>query len=137
MIKLLKSKRGEGYIDTIVVVLTSMMIIIIAINVFSLVTLKQSLDYFSRELLNTASTYGRISTEVNDRYNELKTQTGLSPTVTWSAQYYDITDKKVQLSDKITVTLTLQTNFQGTGEMTIIPLTLTSNGSTLSERYWK
>ena len=133
----LVSKRGESYIDMAVIVLASMMIIVIAINVFSLITLNQKLDYFKGELLNTAATYGRISTEVNDRYNELVTQTGISPTVTWTAVYYDTSDKEVQLSDEIAITLTMQTDFQGTGEMSIIPLTLTSKGSALSERYWR
>jgi hypothetical protein len=118
-------------------VLASMMMLVISINIFALIMEKQNLDYFAEELLNTASSYGRISTEVNSRYNELKAQTGLSPEVTWTATYYDSTDKKVQLADTIKVKLTFTTSFQGTGEFLPIPITLTAGGSTLSERYWK
>jgi hypothetical protein len=135
--RIYKSKRGEGYIDVAVMVLVSVMTLVIAINVFALIIQKQNLDYFAKELLNTAATYGRISTEVNSRYNELKAQTGLSPEVTWTATYYDSTDKKVQLADTIKVKLTFTTSFQGTGEFLPIPITLTAGGSTLSERYWK
>ena len=135
--KILKSQSGEGYIDVVIMVLASMMMLVISINIFSLIADKQKLDYFSKELLSTAATYGRISTEVDSRYNELKSQTGLSPNVTWVAFYIDSTDKKVQLADTINVSLTLTTNFQGTGEFIPISITLTAGGSTLSERYWK
>jgi hypothetical protein len=135
--RIYKSKRGEGYIDVAVMVLVSVMTLVIAINVFALIIQKQNLDYFAKELLNTAATYGRISTEVNSRYNELKAQTGLSPEITWAATYFDSTDKKVQLADTIKVKLTFTTSFQGTGEFVPIPITLTAGGSTLSERYWK
>jgi hypothetical protein len=135
--KILKSQSGEGYIDVVIMVLATMMMLVISINIFAIIMEKQNLDYFAKELLNTASTYGRIGTEVNIRYNELKAQTGLSPNVTWTATYFDSTDKKVQLADTITVKLTLTTSFQGTGEFVPIPITLTAGGSTLSERYWK
>ena len=135
--KILKSQSGAGYIDVVIMVLASMMMLVISINIFALIMEKQNLDYFSKELLSTAATYGRISTEVDSRYNELKAQTGLSPNVTWVAFYIDSTDKKVQLADTIAVKLTLTTNFQGTGEFQPIPITLTAGGSTLSERYWK
>jgi|NGEPerStandDraft_9_1074522.scaffolds.fasta_scaffold03304_3 hypothetical protein len=135
--KILKSQSGEGYIDVVIMVLASMMMLVISINIFSLIADKQKLDYFSKELLSTAATYGRISSEVSDRYNELQIQTGLSPATVWSAVYFDTSDKKVQLADTITVKLTLTTDFQGTGELLSIPLKLTAGGSTLSERYWK
>ena len=131
------SKQGGGYFDVCVMILVSIMVLVISINVFTLIIQKQNLDYFSKELLNTAATYGRISTEVNSRYTELQTQTGLSPIVTWTANYYNSTDKEVQLADTITVKLTFSTKFQGTGEFLPIPITLTAGGSTLSERYWK
>ena len=99
MRRLLKSKIGEGYFDVAIMVLVSMMMLVVSINVFALFMEGQKLDYFRDELLNTAATYGRISTEVNDRYNELNAQTGLSPSVTWSATYFDGSDKKVQLAD--------------------------------------
>lgn len=135
--KLLKSKKAESYIDVVVMVICSTMVIIIAINCFALFTKKQNLDYFAKELLNSATVSGRISTEVDARFQELTSQTGLSPTVTWTASYFDPSQKTIQLAESISVTITYQTSFQGTGEMNIIPVTLTSTYSALSERYWK
>ena len=68
---LLKNKRGEGYIDTVVCVLAAMMVIVLAINVFSFLTLKQDLDYFAKEMIDVSTTYGRTSGEANTRYTEL------------------------------------------------------------------
>lgn len=133
----LKSKRGDGYIDVAVMVLVSAMVLAIAVNIFGLVMQKQKLDYFAKELLSTAGVYGRISTETTSRYNELAEQTGLSPTVSWTAAYYDNVSKEVQLGDTIQLKLTSKVNFQGTGEFIPIPVTLISGGSTLSQRYWK
>ena len=45
MIKTLKNKRGENYIDTVVGVVAAMMVIVVALNIFSFLTLKQDLDY--------------------------------------------------------------------------------------------
>ena len=133
----LNSKKAESYVDVIVMVIASTMVIIITINCFSLLTKKQTLDYFAKELLNSAAVSGRIGSETYARFAELRGQTGLSPSVSWSANYFDPTQMTVQLAETISVTLTFQTSFQGTGEMNIIPLTLTSKASALSMRYWK
>jgi hypothetical protein len=133
----IKNKRGDGYIDVAVMILASVMVLVVAINIFGLVMQKQKLDYFAKEMLSTAGVYGRISTETTSRYNELAAQTGLSPAVSWTAAYYDSSSKEVQLGDTIQLKLTLNVKFQGTGEFTPITLTLISGGSTLSQRYWK
>ena len=39
MTKLLKNKRGENYIDTVVGVVAAMMVIVVALNIFSFLTL--------------------------------------------------------------------------------------------------
>ncbi len=51
MIKLLKNKRGENYIDTVVGVVAAMMVIVVALNIFSFLTLKQDLDYYAKEMV--------------------------------------------------------------------------------------
>jgi serine protease AprX len=141
MIKSLSNKQGDGYIDVVVMVLASMMILAIAINVFGLFMQKQKLDYFAKELLNTVGTYGRISTEVDNRYNELAVQTGLSPTVAWTASYYDSASKEVQLGDTITLTFFdyIQDKygvqiFVSSGNLTEVPLRTWPQQGTMGER---
>lgn len=135
--KLLKNKKGEGYIDTVVGVLAAMMVIVLALNVFNFLTIKQDLDYFAKEMIDTATTYGRTSEEATARYNELCDEIGIAPTVSYSGtDYFNSKTKKVQLGDTIIVTVTYKTNMQGLGVLSI-PMTLTAKHSGLSQKYWK
>ena len=79
MKKLLKNTRAEGYIDTVVCVMAAMMVIVLALNVFSFLTLKQDMDYFAKEIIDTATVYGRTSPEVTQRYQELVNELGFRP----------------------------------------------------------
>lgn len=137
MKKLLRSKRGEGYIDTVVGVLAAMMVIVLALNVFSFLTVKQDLDYFAKEMIDVSTTYGRTSTEAAERYSELCSATGLSPTYSFAGTvYFNSQTGKVQLGDTIKVTLTYSTYVHGLGVFQI-PITLTATHSGLSQKYWK
>ena len=131
---LIINKRGEGYIDTVVEVLVSMILIVLALNVFQCLTLKQDLDHFAKEMITAATVSGRA--EAADRYQELAEETGLRPDCSWSADYFDAVKHRVQLGDTMTLTLTCRTSFQGFGVFNF-PLTLTVKQSGLSQKYWK
>jgi hypothetical protein len=132
----IKSKRGDGYIDVVVSVLVSMMIIVLALNVFSFLTLKQDMDYFAKEMIDSATVNGCTTGETITRYDELAAETGLHPSYSWTANYYNASSKTVQLGDTIKVTLTYSTYVQGFGIIKI-PITLTAVHSGLSQKYWK
>ena len=136
IIRILKSKRGEGYIDVIVSVLVSMMLLVLTLNVFTFLTIKQDMDYFAKEMIVSATTYGKTTGEVTTRYSELIAETGLPPTITWQAIYFNASAKTVQYGDTITVTLTYQTYVKGFGVFKI-PITLIAKHSGLSAKYWK
>lgn len=137
MKKILINKRGEGYIDTVVCVLAAMMVIVLALNVFSFLTMKQDLDYFAKEMIDVATTYGRTNEQATDRYNELCDEMGFTPTVNYSGtDYYNSRNGTVQLGETITVTITYKTYMQGFGAFKI-PITLTAKHSGLSQKYWK
>ncbi len=133
---ILKSKRGDGYIDVVVGVLVSMMLIVLSLNVFSFLTVKQDMDYFAKEMIYSASAYGKTTGEVNNRNTELVAETSLNPTITWQTTYFNATAKTVQLGNTITVTLTYSTYVKGFGAFKI-PITLTAKHSGLSQKYWK
>lgn len=136
LIKIVKSKRGDGYIDVVVTVLVFMMLLVLALNVFSFLTLKQDMDYYSKEMIYTATAYGKTTGEVNVRKSELTEETGFSPVVSWQTTYFNSSSKTVQYGDSITVTLTYKTYFKGFGVFKI-PITLTTKYSGLSMKYWK
>lgn len=135
MMKTLRNKRGEGYIDVVISVLVSMMVIVLALNVFSFLTMKQDMDYFAKEMLEAATTNGSTVGNTTTRYYELADETGLYPIYSWTANYYDYYGN-VQLGNTIKITLTYHSYVKGFGVFKI-PITLTVNQSGLSQKYWK
>mgnify|MGYP000199097512 CR=1 FL=1 len=57
--KLLRNKRGEGYLDVAVLVLCAMLVIALAVKVFPVYIQKQQLDTFATELIREAEIAGR------------------------------------------------------------------------------
>ena len=135
--KILQSNRAEGYIDTVVCVMAAMRVIVLALNVFRFLTLKQDLDYFAKELIDTATIHGRTSNEAPERYDELCAELRIRPTVSFTGtQYYNSATGKVQLGDTICVQVTYRTYLQGFGAFRI-PITLIARHTGLSQKYWK
>ncbi len=131
------TKKGEGYIDVIVSVWILSMLLALALHVFQFFTVKQDMDFFAREMAKAAAAYGEIRDGTDKRYGELVEETGLSPdSCTWTADYFNEARKRVQLGDPIKVKLTYRTHVQGFGVFQI-PVTLTAEYSTVSEKYWK
>jgi hypothetical protein len=128
---LLKSKRGEGYIDIAVLVLCTMLVIALAVNVFPIYIAKNQLDTFATELCRQAEISGRVDSETSERAQELREQTGLNPNISWSRT------GNIQLDSDVTVTVTMQTDIGLFGGFGSFPVTLTSKASGKSERYWK
>jgi len=133
---IIKSKCGEGYIDVVVGVLVSMMVLVLALNVFTFLTIKQDMDYFTKEMVESACAEGRTNGEVATRYYELVDELNFYPGYSWSTIYYNSSDRTVQLGDTITITATYRTYVKGFGIFKI-PITLTAKYSGLSQQYWK
>ena len=134
---LLKSRRGDGYIDVVVAVLVSMMLLVLSLNIFSFFTLHQDLDYYAKEMITAACADGRTNGEANARAAELKEELGITPAYVWSAQYMSPTSsRRVQLGDSMSITVRYTTYVRGVGIFKI-PVTLSVTHSGLSEKYWK
>lgn len=129
--KILKSKRGEGYIDVAVLVLCAMLVIALAVKVFPVYIAKNQLDTFATELCREAEISGRVGSETTQRTQVLKEQTGLNPSVTWSKT------GKIQLDHEFTVTVSIQANIGLFGGFGSFPITLKSQATGKSEVYWK
>ena len=136
MNKVIQSKRGDGYIDVVVAVLVTMMLLILALNIFSFFTLKQDMDYYAKEVLEVACAEGQTSGEIYNRYYELGDEMGFYPSFSWQTTYYNSPYRRVQLGDQIKITMTYRTYVKGFGIFKI-PVTLTVTKSGVSEKYWK
>ena len=131
MIRALKNRRGEGYIDVAVLVLCAMLVIALAVQVFPAYIAKQQMDTFASELIREAEIAGRVGTETDVQEQLLRERTGLEPEVTWSKT------GKIQLNEEVTVTVTYEMNiglFAGFGSF---PVTLQAQATGKSEVYWK
>ena len=137
MKKLIKNRRGENYIDTVVGVVAAMMLIVVALNIFSFLTLKQDLDYYAKEMVEVCCSYGKTCDEVQDRDEELSAELGLDPDLSFNGtEYFNTSKRTVQYGEVIVVELTYRTYVRGLGVFKI-PVTLTAKHSGLSRRYWK
>ncbi len=83
-----------------------------------------------------ATVTGRIGPEVEARFAELCAESGFTPTVQFSATYFDYATGKVQLGDVISVTLTTEMILPGFGGFEL-PFDVSVTQSGLSRMYWK
>ena len=131
MRKILKCKRGEGYIDVCVLILCAMLVIALAVQVLPVFIAKNQLNTYATELCREAEISGRVGSETSRRAAVLTEQTGLSPRISWSKT------GNIQLNEDITVTLTLEKNIGLFGGFGSFPITLRSEASGKSEVYHK
>ncbi len=129
--KHLLNKKGEGYIDTVVLVLCAMLGIALAVRVYPVYIVKLQLDNFADELVREAEIAGRVGSETSDRERVLNEKTGLYPSVSWSKT------GNIQLNEEVTVTLTLERNIGLFGGFGSFPVHLKARASGKSEVYHK
>ena len=90
--KIMRDKKGEGYIDAAVVVFCVMFVIALGVRVFPVFITKLQLDNFADELVREAEISGRIGYETTARQRTLEEKMGIHPTVNWSRQGHSDTD---------------------------------------------
>ena len=121
--KIMRDKKGEGYIDAAVVVFCVMFVIALGVRIFPVFITKIQLDNFADELVREA--------EISGRQRNLEEKTGIHPAVSWSRT------GKIQLNEEVTVTLTLQKDLGLFGKLRSFPVTIRARASGKSEVYWK
>ena len=136
MKKRICNNRAEGYIDVAVTVLVVSFLLILMVSVFGAVSQKQDLKYMCSELVEMATTTGKIGDEVQERYEALCEETGLTPTVNFTTTYFDEDNGKVQFGEVISCTLTVESGLPGFGGE-LFAFTMTATESGLSQIYWK
>lgn len=127
----LLSKGGEGYIDTVVLVLCAMLVIALAVRIYPIYVVKLQLDNFADELVREAEIAGRVGPETSDREQVLNEKTGLYPSVSWSRT------GNIQLNEEVTVTLALERDIGLFGGFGSFPVQLKARASGKSEVYHK
>ncbi len=134
--KIIKSKRGDGYVDMCVGVIVFVMILVIAINIFSFITLRIEMDQIADELLEVATYNGCFGNDFWNRDSDLLEQYYYYDIDYDADEYFNTTYHRVQLGHVMSVTVSLQTDIKGLGVFKI-PVTLSVTRSGLSQKYWK
>ncbi len=124
-----RGQRGEGYIDTTVLVLCAMLVIAITVRVYSVYITKLQLDNFADELIREMEIAGCVGAETSERERALQEKTGIAPSATWSKT------GNIQLNEEVTVTLTLDRNIGLFGGFASFPVRLTARANGKSEVY--
>jgi hypothetical protein len=131
MRKLLKvGKPGEGYIDVVVLILCTVMVIALAVKVLPVYVAKHNLDTYATELVREAEIAGQVGSATTTRASILSERLGITPQVSWSRT------GRIQLNEEVTVTcrLTMDIGFGGLGSF---PVELVGQATGKSEVYWK
>jgi hypothetical protein len=136
MKKLMRSKRGEGYIDTAISVVVFVMILVVAINIFSFIALKQEMDQIAEELIEAATYAGSFEGDFWSRDSELLDQYYYYGISTSAEKYFNSGYGRVQLGDTMSVSIYVTTHLKGLGIFKI-PITVSVTRSGISEKYWK
>ena len=127
--RILKSRRGEGYIDVAVGILCLMLVVALAVSFFPVFTTKQQLDLFAAEIVREAEIAGGSS-----RISTMRQQTGLDPQIEWDCDYFS--GSRVQLNGDISVTLTDSVDI-GFFFFGSFPIRIRAKASGKSEIYYK
>jgi hypothetical protein len=130
MKKRLKTDKGFAYIDAVVLIIITMLVLSLVIGILPVFIQWQNLDYMTHEVVKEAEIVGNIGPKVLERYEEVRSDTGLDP----KSISFDGTEtiggtQNIQMNDTIRVTLTSDykwfSGFLGKGITTEITTTAT------------
>jgi hypothetical protein len=134
--KYLKNRRGEGYIDICVMIISFISCLVIALNIFSFITLKVEMDTIAEELIESATYEGEFGDEFENRTETMKDVYYEFETEYGADEWFNTTLERVQLGDEMWVTISKETYVKGLGAFKI-PVTVKVTRSGISEKYWK
>ena len=136
-------KKGSAYYEIIIKTLVFITLIATAISFFGVFTTYINVNYVARRVTREIEIAGRVSSDTYDLFNDMKASTniGAAATMNVSATYFDAAEKKIQLRDTFTVTVSSSYRinvFTPTGGAPVgfdIPLVVRLTG--MSEKFWK
>lgn len=133
--KIFSSKKGEGYVDICIATVIFVMLTVIALNIFSFITLKNDMDQIADNLIVVATHSGEFGDEFWDMDSTMIESYFLYE-IEYDAESYTNVDNHVQLGDKMWVEISYETTVKGLGIFEI-PVTVKVKRSGISEKYWK
>ncbi len=131
--RILKNKKGEGYVDVAVTIMLVSFVLVFMVNVVSLVALNQNLKTAADQIVEYAAVNGSV--DISGYIAEQQEKLGVD--FDWTFDGSAIGDNgKVQLGETIQCTLTKDISFMGFGEAVHLT-TVSASAKGLSRVYWK
>ena len=134
--RLLSCKKGEGYIEMCIGVIAFVMVLVIAINIFSFITLKVEIDQIAEDLIEVATYTGEFGDDFWDACSEAEDKYGDYELECGADEYFNNDYQHAQLGERMWVIVSKETYIKGLGVFKI-PTTVSVRRSGLSEKYWK
>lgn len=131
MLKILRSRRAEGYIDVVALILAAMLVIALVVRVAPVFIVKQQIDTFATELMREAEIHGRVGAETTQKAARLRSEIGINPSISWSRA------GNIQLGGEISVTVEMTVDIGLFGDFASFPVKLQAKALGKSEVYYK
>ena len=133
--KIFSSKKGEGYVDICIATVIFVMLTVIALNIFSFISLKNDMDQIADNLIVAATHSGRFGEEFTDVDMDMIDNYFYYDLDYGAEEFFTYMDK-VQLGDRMWVEIWVDTSVKGLGIFEI-PVTVKVKRFGISEAYWK
>ena len=136
---ILRSRRGEGYVDLLITLAIVMSLILCFVAIAPIITTKLQVDQIASQLTRVIELTGEIGNEYDEELSRIKTSTGIDPTISINATTLD--GHKIQLRERFTLSVTVIKQIKltdptfGDGLTVDVPINKTLTG--MSEVYWK
>ena len=133
--KLLNSKKGEGYLDVVVGVVALAMFIVVALNIFTFVSLKTTMDRIADDLIEVATYSGAFGEDFDLKVDQLKAKYFDFDVEVYTEEYFNTEHKRVQMGEDMGITIKVNSSVAGIDIALPIDLTVSRVGQ--SEQYWR
>ncbi|MEE1075085.1 MAG: DUF4320 family protein [Acutalibacteraceae bacterium] len=133
--KIFSSKKGEGYVDICIATVIFVMLTVIALNIFSFITLKNDMDQIADNLIIAATHSGEFGEDFSDVDMDM-IDNYFYYELDYGAEEFFTSGEKVQLGDRMWVEIWVDTSIKGLGIFEI-PVTVKVKRFGISEAYWK
>ncbi len=134
MIKLLRNKKGESYIDVAITVLVVAFLLVFMVNIVSLVALNQNMKTAADQIAEYASMNGTI--DINEFVDGQREKVGVYFSCNFTGSETMNSSGKVQLGGSIVCTLTYGGSILGFGDVVHVTR-ITASAHGISRVYWK
>lgn len=142
--RVLGSQRAEAnYFSTMIFIFIAVLLLAFIIDLFSIISTKQELDYCADEMVKQIQLSGGISSETDEMFDFLCSQIEGAEDITYSvdATYHSPTPSGmrygIQLGTPFYITIEGRARLGGFWNFRLVHINIVARGSGVSEHYWK